>query len=101
MPEELTGETPGRDAAERAIRVAGALAELGATRLVLHTEVGGTLVLEARRTDLPGAILGAAPGSVLECTELGLEIQIGSGSLRWRARDPAAAEAFRRAMVTS
>jgi hypothetical protein len=93
----LDGRVPGADAADRARRLAGALAELGATRLILESADGASRELAARTTDLPGIIL-ASPGSVLASVALGLEIRIRPDALVWRARDQPAAELFRTAL---
>jgi hypothetical protein len=93
----LDGRVPGADAAERARRLAGALAELGAARLILEAPDGASRELAARTTDLPGIIL-ASSGSALASVALGLTIQIRPDALLWRARDQPAAELFRAAL---
>ena len=85
----MTGDVPGRDARERAVRLAGALAEMGVTRLVV--EAGWvSREVRARETDLPEVVLRSL-GAVIASPELGIEVEIGSERLVWRARDEAAA----------
>ncbi len=93
----LDGRVPGADGADRARRLAGALAELGATRLRLESPDGSSRELTARTTDLPGVILGS-PGSVLASVRLGVEIRIAADALLWHARDQPAAELLRAAL---
>ena len=85
---------PGATAQERAIRLAGALAELGITQLVLVRPDGTREQLHARRTDLP-AILSSAQSGTLEAPAL----RITLGSLSWESTDPALADRLRAAVA--
>lgn len=87
----LRGEVPGVDARDRAVRLAGALAELGEKRIVLVRGDGEREELAVRGTDLPGAIVAAGAGAVLECGNLGLIVRVMPDAFEWEAtRDEAA-----------
>ncbi len=62
----MTGLIPGATVHNRAIRIAGILAELGITRLTLHSPGAAPQSLSARATDLPAQIAGAPDGSALD-----------------------------------
>lgn len=81
QPQQVPGPTP----EARAINAAGALAELGATSLLLRTPDGRTQPLAARTTDLPATILSTPPGSTLESTDLRLTLTITPTALLLRA----------------
>jgi len=91
------GVVAGADARQRAVRLAGALAELGVTGLVLKKSDGSAAELRARETDLPGVIL-ASPGFVLSSAGLGVEVTISGDRLEWTARDAGAAAALQQAL---
>lgn len=68
MAEEGAGQVPvgavrGATAAERAVRLAGMLAEAGVRELVIDTAAGPRELI-ARRTDLPTELLTHAPCAV-------------------------------------
>lgn len=88
------GEVPGATPAERAANLAGALAELGARRVVLVGPGGDQRELRARETDLPAAILTGA--AALECPDLGIGADLVSW--RWRTADDNAAARLRSAL---
>lgn len=58
MTTAITGEIPGDSPEERAVRLAGRLAELGVARLALADDAGWRELLP-RGADLPGIILRA------------------------------------------
>lgn len=86
------GEVPGATAHERAVFVAGVLAERGVTGLTLRPGDGPELV--ARRTDLPAIIESAPVGAVLESRAPGIRILVGAAGLRWESDDPGFVQAF-------
>ena len=57
---ELHARVPGDSLREQATRLAGAIAELGVTRLELHTPSGIIRDLHTRATDLPALLLTLA-----------------------------------------
>ncbi|MBX3376938.1 MAG: hypothetical protein KF678_08045 [Phycisphaeraceae bacterium] len=75
---------PGGTVFEQAIRVAGAMAELGVSDLVFK-RAGTCTGLTARQTDLPGMLATMPPGSRLECASLGVVVEMRSSSLVWSA----------------
>jgi hypothetical protein len=78
---------PGATAPEQATRLAGALAELGVTEVVLIT-ASGERVLRARETDLPGEIAqAAAEGALLKCPSLGLVVTLSLAGVLWSTDD--------------
>lgn len=77
---------------ERAVRVAGALAEMGIPRLRVRSSSGIDQELAARETDLPGELLRLPVGGSLEAP--GLRIVILRDSLEWECVDAAAAQAL-------
>ncbi len=91
----------GGDEAARAVRLAGALAELAVTTLTLHRPDGPPLELSARATDLPRELGKAVERRtfqplVLLATERGLEVRLDEASWLWATNDDEAAEAMRR-----
>jgi hypothetical protein len=87
---------PGATPRERAIRLAGALAELGITQLILTKPDGARAQLTARHTDLPG-ILSALHDGSLECP--GLCIRITRDSIQCEAIGSKLAEKLRAALA--
>ncbi len=79
------GTIPGASAQERAVRLAGNLAELGATRLTLTQPGTAPRELAARLTDLPAVILAAPDGSVLTASSPPIRITIRAQSLDWES----------------
>ena len=73
---------PGGTVFEQAVRIAGALAELGVTDLVFK-RAGACTGLLARQTDLPGMLAAMPAGSRLECASLGIVVEVGAGGLVW------------------
>jgi hypothetical protein len=98
VTDRLSGQVPGGGARERAVRLAGALAELGVTRLVFQRPGDQPRELAARTTNLPGLILEAADG-VLSAPALGLEVRIRADRLVWLATDERRAAAMREALT--
>lgn len=94
MSEALSGRVPGGKAAERAVTLAGALAECGVARLALWGPGRRESKLEARETDLPGVIMGAGAGTLLSCPALGLRIEVTKRWISWTAPDSPGARAF-------
>lgn len=86
----MTGFVPGPDAHARAVRLAGALAELGVLTLTLSQADGSIRTLAARQTDLPALLVGTA--CTLRSTEFGIDIEIRPDSIMWRTADPQVAE---------
>jgi hypothetical protein len=89
----VTRAVPGATKFEQAVRVAGALAECGAREVVL-TEHGRDRRLATRETDLPGVLMGAEAGSVLEAPTCGIHIEIQEAGLRWSVADAQLARTF-------
>lgn len=98
MSPEFTGPVPGSSRDEQSVFLAGLLAELGVKRVVLQGQ-GGSRVLEARVTDLPGEIAAGTAGgpAVLVCESIGLRVELGD-ALRWRTTDPRTASGFSHGM---
>jgi hypothetical protein len=90
------GAVPGAGLRERAVRVAGALAELGVTRLVLEC-AGERRELRPRETDLVG-VIARAGGGVLRSAAPAIEIRIGAAGLEWACGDPGVAAIWREAV---
>jgi hypothetical protein len=82
------GTIRGGNAGERAVAVAGLLAELGVQRV----KVGGE-EFRARVTDLPGEILRR--GGVVRVDVLGLEIEMAATTATWRTTRSETAGAIR------
>lgn len=89
----IGGATPG----ERAVRLAGALAEMSQTRLVLH--VGGAEVeLQARVTNLPGVLVDEVTrrgGARVEAPALGAVFTLSAEGGTWACGDAHVAERLR------
>jgi hypothetical protein len=98
MSSGLSGSVPGDGRMDQAIRLAGALAELGEHRIVLHHPDGRQEPLAPRSTDLPGLFLAASSGVRIVCGDLGLTISIQDMAVRWEAQSPAAAATIRTAL---
>lgn len=86
------GRIPGDSAAERAVAIAGLLAELGVQSLELRTPAGAR-TLYARTTDLPGLLTREAPCR-LEAP--GLTIDVARDAADWQASPEVAARLARR-----
>jgi hypothetical protein len=82
MNTPMTGRIRGATARDRAIALAGALAESGVTTI----EIDGQR-LAGRETDLPGRLL-AAGGCTLRDAATGFEASFTPESCAWRAGDP-------------
>lgn len=80
MNTPMTGRIRGATARDRAIALAGALAESGVTTIEIDGER-----LAARQTDLPGRLV-ASGGCTLRAS--GFEASFGPESCAWRAGDP-------------
>lgn len=94
----IVGPVPGADVREQAVRVAGALAELGVIRLILESEDGSPRELKARETDLPG-VIAASPGCVLAAPEWGITVRIRTDDLEWEALDVRSAAVWEAALA--
>jgi hypothetical protein len=90
------GAVPGADLREQAVRVAGALAELGVTRLVLEC-AGERRELRPRETDLAG-VIARAGGGALRSAAPAIEIRTGTAGLEWACQDPGVAAIWREAV---
>ncbi len=77
---------------ERAVLIAGALAEMGVQDLAVGLSGGETRVLLARKTDLPG-LLGAAETWTLESRSVKLEAS--PEGVRWATHEPMVAQLLR------
>jgi hypothetical protein len=76
---DLPREIPGATAWERAVNLAGLLAELGETRLLL--EMGGARrELKVRAIDLPGE-LSRMDGCVLVAPAMGVRFVVGPDAI--------------------
>jgi hypothetical protein len=96
------GEIRGGDGLERAIALAGVLAEQGARSLAWRAAAAaGEVTLNARETDLPGLISGAKEETMILWRERDLEVAIGAAALAWRTSDGELASALRGVVVTS
>ena len=80
---------------EQAERLAGALAELGEGRVFVHRG-GAAALLEPRKTDLPGVLLGLGEPDVIWAESVGVEAAIVGGVLCWR---PSGGAGFRAAFA--
>lgn len=74
---------PGATRQEQAVRVSGALAELGVQDLVLRRH-GACSGLKTRHTDLPGVLASMPAGTRLECATLGIVVEPSGERLVWR-----------------
>lgn len=93
------GEVRGDTVRDRAVRLAGALAEL-AQRELLLSQAGVLTPVYARVTDLPGMIEGevAEHGSAtLEAPQLGARFTISADAGLWEAATPQTVELLRAA----
>ncbi|HYF16058.1 MAG TPA: hypothetical protein VD971_13395 [Phycisphaerales bacterium] len=92
------GLIAGATVRDRAVNLAGCLAELGQARLVLRS--GGTEIgLAARVTDLPGVVeerVSADGEAVIEAPGLGAVFRVTRDSGFWTCGDPNAAAELRR-----
>jgi hypothetical protein len=91
---------PGADRHEQAVRIAGALAELG----MGHVEViesASVTKLPSRATDLPGLLDAAPNGLRLRVPATGLAILVESNGLVWMCPDADAAFRFAQALGLS
>jgi len=82
------GLVPGESAEARAAALAGALAELGVTRLVLRSG-RGEAVLAARRCDLPGLLAGVGVGTLV-VDEPAMRFDVRADRIEWWAARPGA-----------
>lgn len=90
------GPIPGADPAERAVAIAGLLAELGIQALQLTALAGAppfSQTLPARSTDLPGLLARHAP---CRLAAPGLTIDVAPDAARWHASPELAPEVARR-----
>jgi hypothetical protein len=94
----MNHEVPGETVEIQAVRVAGALAELG-VREVMLIRGGLSKELNTRETDLPAVLCNAPAGSRLECLEVGIVIDITAAGLAWSAADSASAGCFAARLV--
>jgi hypothetical protein len=92
------GLVPGASPTERAVRLAGALAEAGVQRLTLTGADGSVRMLEARQTDLPGLLAAAGPGSTLSAVEPVLRVELGATEWRWTVDTSPAGAVLRAAL---
>jgi hypothetical protein len=76
---DLPREIPGKTSWERAVNLAGLLAELGETMVVIETE-GARRELKARATDLPGEVSRLDRG-VLIAPGSGLRFVVGPDAI--------------------
>jgi hypothetical protein len=81
----VNGRIRGEGARDRAIKLAGALAEAGVETIEID---GGSF--DARETDLPGRLLASleAGGCTIHCGERGLMAHFEAESCAWSATDP-------------
>lgn len=90
MSAGAAGAVHGSTPTEAATRLAGALAELGETRIDVQRPGAPARRLDARRTDLPVevAALARCGGGTLTCVTLGVSIDVRVDRLEWRADNP-------------
>ncbi|MFO0832707.1 MAG: hypothetical protein U0637_12805 [Phycisphaerales bacterium] len=92
------GVIAGATSQERAVRLAGALAEMSQTRLLLR--IGGAEVeVAARVTNLPGALVDEITrvGQVqLSAPGIGAAFELTPDSGSWECGEPSVAEQLRR-----
>jgi len=81
----VNGVITGAGARDRAVKLAGALAESGIETIEVDDEPFG-----ARETDLPGRLLASlsAGGCTIHCAERGLMARFEEDSCAWSASDP-------------
>jgi hypothetical protein len=77
---------------ERAVLIAGALAEMGVQDLAVGLSGGETRVLWARKTDLPG-LLGAA--ETWSLASRSVKLDASPEGVRWATHEPEVAQLFR------
>lgn len=85
---------------DRAIRVAGALAESGIARLEV-TSGQAVSALLAGTIDLPGFLLSAAPGTQMRTPDGALLIQVTAEGMAWACAESGAAARFADALARS
>jgi len=96
-PAIRTGSVLGADDLDRAVRLAGAMGELGVTRLILARPDAPPRELGARATDLPGELVRALEGSPFEPIELRTEtpvaitVRLEADAWTWTTDDAEAA----------
>lgn len=93
----IWGEVAGDSSRERGVRVAGALAELAQTQLLL-SQRGVMTPVQARVTDLPGMIeaeIALTDTAVLEAPRLGARFTLSAEMAMWEASTPQVAEMLR------
>jgi hypothetical protein len=81
----VNGVITGEGARDRAVKLAGALAEAGVETIEINDEPFG-----ARETDLPGRLLASlgAGGCAIHCGQRGLMARLEAESCAWSATDP-------------
>lgn len=95
-----TGVVPGVSDRERAIAIAGCLAELGAQRLVITTHHHDQVV-HARTTNLPALLLDALRRHdvvMVHADTLGVTFSLHAASATWTAATDAAGEELGRTL---
>lgn len=93
----IWGEVAGDSSRERSVRVAGALAELAQTQLLL-SQRGVMTPVQARVTDLPGMIeaeIALTDTAVLEVPQLGARFTLSAATAVWETSTPQVAEMLR------
>ena len=81
MSGAVSGVVPGAGPRERAVVIAGALAELGVQRVRVSDD-RSVRELAARSTDLPGELLKAGECTI-EAEAIGIVIRFGADSAEW------------------
>ncbi|GDY00491.1 hypothetical protein LBMAG48_28940 [Phycisphaerae bacterium] len=92
------GEISGDSVRERAIRLAGALAELSQQKILL-SQNGISQPVQARVTDLPGMIereVADCGTAFLEAPQLGARFTLSTDAALWEAPTPQIADVLRR-----
>jgi hypothetical protein len=77
----VSGAVPGAGPRERAVVIAGALAELGVQRVRVR-DAHGERELAARSADLPGEVLKTGECTV-EADAIGVVIRFGANGAEW------------------
>lgn len=77
---------------ERAVLIAGALAEIGVQDIALASSGGETRVLLARKTDLPGLLGAAETWSLESCS---VKLDASPKGVRWVTQEPMVAQLLR------
>lgn len=91
-----SGEVPAgseRELFNVAVRIAGALAELGFISLRLDTRRESSLLL-ARETDLPGVLTAMTAGDSVSAEHLNIRIERTGAGFEWRVLDDSLAAVF-------